>query len=162
VGKQRPSAPGTVTIRLATEDDQALIEDLRRSVGWSPLETGLTSMMHGRSAVFILELNGRGVASGALIFRSDDSDLADGSTRALISNLIVNPEFQSHGFGTELLDFLEHEACIRGCMYVTIGVDAVNVRARKLYERHGYTSLKDKTEAWGPVNYLIKELECET
>jgi ribosomal protein S18 acetylase RimI-like enzyme len=162
VGKQREGALGTVSIRLATQDDQTLIENLRRSVGWSSFETGLASMQHGRSAVFILEVNGQGVASGALIFRSDDTDLADGATRALISNLIVNPEFQSHGFGTELLEFLEGEACIRGCTHVTIGVDAVNERARKLYERHGYERLKDKTEAWGPVNYLIKKLECES
>lgn len=153
---------GTVTIRLASQDDQRLIEELRRSVGWSPFETGLASMQHGRSVVFILEVSGRGVASGALIFRSDDTDLADGASRALISNLIVNPGYQGHGFGTKLLEFLESEACIRGCTYVTIGVDAVNERARRLYERHGYEKLKDKTEAWGPVNYLIKKLECES
>jgi ribosomal protein S18 acetylase RimI-like enzyme len=153
---------GNVTIRLALQSDQSLIEELRRSVGWSPFETGLASMEHGRSVVFILEVGGRGVASGALIFRSDDTDLADGTSMALISNLIVNPEYQSHGFGTELLEFLEGEACVRGHTYVTIGVDAVNERARRLYERHGYEKLKSKTEAWGPVNYLIKRLECES
>lgn len=115
-------------------------------------------MLYGRSAVYILEVNRRGVGSGALIFQSDDPDLGDGSTRALISNLIVDPEFQSHGFGTELLEFLEGEARDRGFAYATIGVDAVNVRARKLYERHGYVKLKDKREAWGPVNYLMKPL----
>jgi ribosomal protein S18 acetylase RimI-like enzyme len=119
-------------------------------------------MLYGRSAVYILEFNGLGVGSGALIFQSDDTDLGDGTTRALISNLIVNPEFQSHGFGTELLEFLEGEARGRGFAYATIGVDAVNVRARKLYERHGYVKLKDKTEAWGPVNYLMKPLDGQS
>lgn len=147
-----------VSIRKAAANDQHAIERLRASVRWSTAETGLTSMLAGRSMIYLLEVEGIPAASGALVLRSDDQVLADGSTTALISNLIVDPSFQSHGLGTKLLAFLENEAARRGLTKVTIGVDAPNIRARHLYERHEYRHLKDKSEVWGPVNYLVKSL----
>jgi len=147
-----------VTIRKASQGDQKIIQALRASVGWSVAETGLAAMAEGRSVVYIVELDGQPLASGVLVLQSDDRDLADGRRHALISNLIVDARHQGHGLGTRLLEFLEAEACRRGFDTVTIGVDQTNVRARNLYQRHGYASLKDKNEAWGPVNYLVKKL----
>ncbi len=152
---------GQVQIRLAGPKDKRLIERLRIAVGWSAAETGLSSMEQGRSIIYIAHMDGEPAASGALVLKAEDADLADSRTRALISNLIVDPRFQGHGLGTTLLLFLERQACRRGFHTTTIGVDASNVRARRLYERHGYLPLKDKLEAWGPVNYLGKELNCE-
>jgi len=151
-------SPDSVVIRLATPRDRQVIERLRASVGWSMLETGLSSMQQGRSIIYILEVNDMPAASGALVLNGEDEDLAEGRSRALISNLIVDPRFQSRGFGTELLGFLEEQARQRHFNTVTIGVDASNVRARKLYERHGYRDLKTKEEPWGLVYYLAKPL----
>jgi ribosomal protein S18 acetylase RimI-like enzyme len=150
--------PASVSVREASSDDRHLLEKLRASVGWSTAETGLTAVEAGRSVIYILNVDGEPAASGALVFRNDDPELADGASRAMISNLIVSPRYQDHGLGTELLAFLESEAQQRGIDRIAIGVDKPNVRARQLYERHGYTHLKDKSELWGPVNYLWKML----
>lgn len=152
---------GSVSIREAQADDEAVIEALRRSVGWSSVDTGLVSMARGRSVVYLLEVDGGVAASGALVFRGEDPELADGATSALISNLIVNPSFQKRGLGTHLLHYLEAQAQRRGFQRVTIGVDVPNAGARHLYEREGYGPLKDKSEAWGPVNYLVRYLPQE-
>ena len=149
----------TIRIREAVPgQDEPVIQALRASVGWSTVETGLASMLAGRSIVYILEVDGVAAASGSLILMSDDHDLADGSTTALVSTLIVNSDYQSHGLGTRLLEFLEAEAKARGFRTITIGVDVPNTRARSLYERHGYAAFKDKRELWGPVTYLRKPL----
>jgi len=149
----------SVTIREAVPlIDEELIQGLRASVGWSTVETGLASMAAGRSIVYVLDLDREPAASGALVLRADDPDLADGASTALISNLIVDPRFQGHGLGTRLLEHLESEALSRGFSQMSIGVDAPNVRARSLYERHGYHPLKNKREAWGEVVYLAKRL----
>lgn len=151
---------GSASIRNATPEDQCLIEDLRASVGWSTGETGLTSMLRGRSVIYILEVDGVPAASGALVLYTEDPDLADDDSNGLVSNLIVEPKFQGQGLGTRLLHYLEEQARNRGFKRLTIGVDSSNERAKRLYEREGYSSLKDKLEAWGPVNYLVKPLDA--
>jgi len=154
---EAPSA--NVTIRPAVPGaDEQVIQHLRASVGWSTIETGLSSMAAGRSIVYVLEVDDEPAASGALVLRSEDPELADGETSALVSNLIVNSNHQSHGLGTRMLEHLEREARKRGFSRISIGVDLPNVRARSLYERHGYTRLKERKESWGPVIYLVKAL----
>lgn len=130
-------------------------------MGWSTAETGLLSMQHGRSVIYIAEIDGVPAASGALVFKNEDTDLANGTSHAMISNLIVDPRFQKHGLGTTLLRYLESQAIDRAYTSIAIGVDQSNVGARALYKRHGYIRLKDRTEAWGPVHYLAKPLEGE-
>lgn len=147
-----------ISIREASSGDLAVLESLRKSVGWSTVETGLAAMREGRSVAYILEMDGAPAASGALVMQAESHDLADGKQRSLVSNLIVDPRFQGRGLGTTLLLFLEEEARRRGFTRMTIGVDAPNVRARKLYERNGYILAFDRVESWGPVNYLMKDL----
>ena len=148
-----------ITIREASADDEQILQDLRTSVGWSTADTGLPAMLAGRSVVYILELDHKPAASGALVFRADAADLADGEQRALISNLIVDAAYQSHGLGTTVLDYLEEQVRGRDFRIVNIGVDMPNIRARALYERHGYHVLTERVEAWGPVIYLTKRLD---
>ncbi len=148
-----------VLIREARADDHDVVERLRFSVGWMSPDTGLAAMARGLSKVYILEMSGKPVASGALVYKGDDDDLADSRERGLISNLIVDPAYQGRGLGSRMLHFLEERAREQGYAQVTIGVDAVNTGARRLYQREGYRRLKDKLEAWGEVNYLYKPLE---
>jgi ribosomal protein S18 acetylase RimI-like enzyme len=112
----------------------------------------------GRSLMYVLEADGTPAASGALVLIAEDKDLADGHERGLVSNLIVDRRFQGHGLGTYLLRFLELQAGERSYRHITIGVDANNPRARKLYEREGFEPLKSNVESWGAVDYLIKAL----
>ncbi|HEV3309583.1 MAG TPA: hypothetical protein VG815_03575, partial [Chloroflexota bacterium] len=74
-----------------------MLEALRKSVGWSTVETGLAAMRDGRSMVYVLEFDGAPAASGALVMQAESRDLADGKRRSLVSNLIVDPRFQGHG-----------------------------------------------------------------
>lgn len=147
-----------VTIREATPADRRSIERLRAAVGWSPIGTGLQAMAEGRAIVYVMETESTAIASVSLSLRSEDPALADGLRVAHLSNLIVHPEYQGQGMGTRLVAFIEDEARLRGYSYLTIGVDVPNVRARQLYERTGFSWLKDVAEPWGPVHYLCKQL----
>jgi ribosomal protein S18 acetylase RimI-like enzyme len=109
--------------------------------------------------VYMIDVDGEPAASGILTWRDSDPDLCDGHTTAHLSNLIVDPRFQGRGLGSRLIAVIEDAARERGFTRITIGVDATNDRARRLYERKGYAWLKDKTEAWGLVHYLWKPLQ---
>jgi [ribosomal protein S18]-alanine N-acetyltransferase len=53
----------------------------------------------------------------------------------------VRPESQGRGIGAALLTALLDEAAARGCVEVFLDVRADNDRARRLYERFGFTAV---------------------
>jgi [ribosomal protein S18]-alanine N-acetyltransferase len=53
----------------------------------------------------------------------------------------VRPESQGRGIGAALLTALLDEAAVRGCVEVFLDVRADNDRARRLYERFGFTAV---------------------
>ena len=57
-----------------------------------------------------------------------------------IYRLTVQPEFQSQGIGSELIEVMEGEARARGVMTMGLGVAHSNHRAQALYLRLGYTT----------------------
>ena len=75
---------------------------------------------------------------------------------AYIGKLIVLPEKQGHGIGTELLRAIEHECVAARYELFTSDKSARNIQ---LYERLGYVRFKEKkvTDGWAFV-YLEKHL----
>jgi GNAT superfamily N-acetyltransferase len=63
-----------------------------------------------------------------------------------INALGVVPDLQSQGIGTHLVKRAEQLASERGCHKIGMGVEKDNNRARKLYERLGYSD-------WGHGRY---------
>jgi [ribosomal protein S18]-alanine N-acetyltransferase len=62
----------------------------------------------------------------------------------------VRPELQGRGVGTMLLTALLDEAAIRHCGEVFLDVRADNDRARRLYERFGFTAVGVRKRYYQP------------
>lgn len=83
----------------------------------------------------------------ALLSREVDND------RFLMDGLCVDRSARGLGVGTALMAAIEAEARARGYAQVRLDVIDANWRARALYERLGYTSIK--TEKLGPLRYVF-------
>jgi ribosomal protein S18 acetylase RimI-like enzyme len=59
-----------------------------------------------------------------------------------ISNLAVSPEKQGKGLGSHILAQVEKKAVTLGFKKISLTVDVDNERARRLYERNGFTVVK--------------------
>jgi [ribosomal protein S18]-alanine N-acetyltransferase len=62
----------------------------------------------------------------------------------------VRPELQGRGVGSILLTALLEEAALRGCGEVFLDVRADNDRARRLYERFGFTAVGVRKRYYQP------------
>ncbi len=60
----------------------------------------------------------------------------------------VHEAHQSRGYGSILIEELEHSAAERGIDAVQLSVESFNERARKLYQRLGYIDVGKSTETW--------------
>ncbi|WP_329250779.1 ribosomal protein S18-alanine N-acetyltransferase [Actinoallomurus sp. NBC_01490] len=62
----------------------------------------------------------------------------------------VRPELQGRGIGSALLTALLEEAAVRGCVEIFLDVRADNDRARRLYERFGFTAVGIRKRYYQP------------
>ena len=80
-----------------------------------------------------------------LVFNHADNDpeLANGEDVAHAHNLQVKKDRQGRGIGTAMMRHIEQAAAAMGKRKLTLGVDFVNTRARRLYDRLAYVHMKD-------------------
>jgi ribosomal protein S18 acetylase RimI-like enzyme len=156
----RDDLPSDVRLRAALYEEEGAIGALRRACGWSAETVGqqFRNMREGRREIWIAECDGYLVGTGTVEWLADDSQLADGRTRAHISNLVVHPSYRRRGIGKGLMVAVEGAARRRGYGAITIGVDRGNNYARALYERRGYRFVKDVNAPWGLVHTLERPL----
>lgn len=62
---------------------------------------------------------------------------------AALDELYVTAARRDRGIGTELIDYLFHEARARGVGEIQINVDEDDVDTRRFYEAHGFTNHDD-------------------
>lgn len=79
---------------------------------------------------------------------SSQLDLADGYFRAYMFAFRVKPAFHRRGIGTLLLLQTEKDLIQRNFHRVCLNVVKTNLRARQLYERHGYQVLCEDPGMW--------------
>ncbi|MBS4208050.1 GNAT family N-acetyltransferase [Bacillus sp. FJAT-50079] len=75
-----------------------------------------------------------------------------------LDTLSVNPQFGGQGFGTELLQSFITYAKEHGYPSVSLNVEESNHKARKLYERLGFSYKKTITIKQHFYHYLVKQL----
>ncbi|MBS4178806.1 GNAT family N-acetyltransferase [Lederbergia citrea] len=75
-----------------------------------------------------------------------------------IDTLSVNPRFGGQGFGTDLLQSAIDYANAQGYPTVSLNVEETNVKARKLYERLGFSYKKTITINDHEYHYLVKQI----
>jgi [ribosomal protein S18]-alanine N-acetyltransferase len=107
-------------------------------------ESWLAAQEQGDVSVAVAVVNGRPVGRATLVFNGYDK-------RASLCAGTVQPQFQSRGVGSRMLEHLEEVARRRGCAEVVLAVAKVNRRAQRLYERHGYVRWREDVLRWNEV-----------
>lgn len=107
------------------------LADLRQSVGWNRMEDccrGSLASSYYHIAVY---------SSGALIAYIDC--VSNGVTDAYIQDLIVHPDFQGHGIGTELMNRMLSFLKSRHIYMISVIFDDA---LRAFYKRFGFTEMR--------------------
>ena len=98
-----------------------------------------------REDLFVMEEEGKIVAS-AIINRIEVPDYACAKWRyeaysheiMVLHTLTVDPSCRRKGYGKAFVSFYEQYALDYGCPELRMDTNAINVRARKMYEKLGY------------------------
>ncbi|MBD3218991.1 MAG: GNAT family N-acetyltransferase [candidate division Zixibacteria bacterium] len=148
-----------MTIATSYTVDDNDIERTREVIGQELAECG------DNRRVFVAYKYDEPVAFVELVLKHADNDpeLADGDAVAHAHNLQVHRNFQGRGIGTEMMHYLEMVARAMGKRKLTLGVDASNTRASRLYDKLGWMHLKDCP---GPTPeqdglYMYKDLDSQ-
>ena len=104
----------------------------------------------GTKLWLVSDVNGFPVGHLKVNLRVDDP--SRGNPRGYIFALRVFDPFQGLGIGTELITAAESALRGRGFRYVSIAVGKDNPRARRLYERLGYTVYREEIGRWQYVD----------
>lgn len=159
------------TIRISTDphDIESVLEvvqsfsgsaeELKNVRDWVSIE--FTELGDNR-ILFILSNDVGVIATSQLILKKadNDDDLANGVDAAHIHALQVKKEYQRQGHASRLMQEVEEYARETGITTLTLGVDGDNPPALKLYDKLGYTLLKEREGRTSKVKlfYLKKSI----
>ncbi|PYC78156.1 ribosomal-protein-alanine N-acetyltransferase [Streptomyces tateyamensis] len=81
-----------------------------------------------------------------------------------VQTIAVAERWQGHGLGTVLLTDLVRESVRRGCTELLLEVRVDNLRAQRLYERHGFAPVGVRRGYYQPagVDALVMRLDHPT
>lgn len=118
-------------------------------------------IVSGNRMTFIYKENNEFIGEGSLVFHNNDPDYTIPNKRIYLSRMIVKEEYRNRGIGGTILDFLIEYAQQLGYEEITLGVDTVNISARHLYEKKGFTTvLYFGEDDYGEYVKLLKKLKC--
>ena len=98
-------------------------------------------MTSGNRVIFVYVEDGEYIGEGSLVFQNNDSDYTIANKRIYLSRMIVKADSRNRGIGNEILDFLIGYAKSLGYSEMSLGVDIININARWLYEKKGFTNI---------------------
>ena len=61
-----------------------------------------------------------------------------------LTNIAVRKEYQGQGLGEEMLRYMIREAINEGCEFMHLEVRKSNMKARRLYEKMGFTEVRTR------------------
>lgn len=116
-------------------------------------------LISGNRITFIYSENDEFLGEGSLVFQNNDPDYTIPKKRIYLSHMIVKTEYRNRGIGKIIIDYLIDYAKQLGYEEISLGVDTNNVKARRLYERKGFTNVIFKGEnEYGEYVKLLKKL----
>lgn len=117
-------------------------------------------IVDGTREVFIYIQDGEYLGEIALFQKTSDPEYYIPNQRAYLSRMIVKSEFRNQGIGGILIDFLCDLAKEKGYSEISLGVDVINMAARHLYSKKGFTEvLYHGTDQHGEFFKLLKKLD---
>ncbi len=111
-------------------------------------QQALDDARQGRRLVLLAEVEGRVVGQIIVQLGTGHPAVTDGAATGYLHALRVRPEHRGHGVGTSLLQEAEGELRRRGFRQAAIAAAKENPRARRLYERLGYSRIADDPGEW--------------
>lgn len=125
------------------------IEEGRAQIGWTrgiyPVRDIAEDSIRRRE-MFVMEKDGMIVASGRINqYQGPEYDNAvwsfdvDPDSVMVLHTLTVSPKHYGKGYGREFAAFYENYARKCGCTALRIDTNAINLPARSLYKKLGYT-----------------------
>jgi Acetyltransferases len=97
-------------------------------------------LVAGNRVTFVYVENGAYLGEGSLVLNNGDPDYTVADKRIYVSRMVVKPEHRNCGIGGIILDFLIDYAKNLGYEEMSLGVNIVNIGARWLYEKKGFTT----------------------
>lgn len=98
-------------------------------------------LVSGNRVIFVYTVNGEFLGEGALVFENGDPDYTIANKRIYLSRLAVKQEYRKQGIGSTITDYLIQYAKNHGYEEMSVGVDTININARHLYEKKGFTDI---------------------
>ncbi|MBQ7822072.1 MAG: GNAT family N-acetyltransferase [Clostridia bacterium] len=132
-------------------DTHTEIEEGRASTGWvrgvyPTKETALASLARGD--LFVCEDDGAVI--GTAIINQLQVDVyasakwehpAPDNEVMVLHTLVISPKASRRGYGRAFVDFYERFALENGCVNLRMDTNALNIRAREMYKKLGYSEI---------------------
>lgn len=146
-------------IKLEPEDFNKCANIWNISKNPSKTKKWYDELVSGNRITFIYTENDEFIGEGSLVLNNDDQDYTIPGKRIYLSRLIVKNEYRNCGIGGIIIDFLIDYAKCHGYEEISLGVDTVNLVARHLYEKKGFTNVifQGKDE-YGEFVKLLRKL----
>ncbi|MFV0399324.1 MAG: GNAT family N-acetyltransferase [Oscillospiraceae bacterium] len=106
----------------------------QRTKGW------YDELLSGNRIIFVYEEDGAYLGEVALVLDNGDPGYTIPGRRVYLSRMVVKESERGRGIGGKLIDHAVSRAREMGFREMALGVDIVNVGARWLYEKKGFTS----------------------
>jgi ribosomal protein S18 acetylase RimI-like enzyme len=138
-----------VSVRYAKREDLPHLEWNAEMWGYRDLfQHAYEESLTGRRLLLLADIGGYPVGRLFVQLCPGNFQYADGFTRAYLYSFHVMPFLQGKGIGSLLIRAAEAEVIGRGFHMATIAVAVENVRALRLYERHGYQIFHKDHSDW--------------
>ncbi len=116
-------------------------------------------LVNGNRITFVYTENDVFIGEGSLVFKNDDLDYTIPDKRIYLSRMIVKNEYRNQGIGGIIIDYLIDYAKRLGYEEMSLGVDTINLNARHLYEKKGFTSvIFEGVDEYGEYVKLLRKL----
>jgi ribosomal protein S18 acetylase RimI-like enzyme len=103
----------------------------------------------GLALMWVAELPEFGlIGQGFVQLKMHDHSCANGKDRAYLHSFRVRPAMRNRGLGANLMTFIEQDLIQRGFRELTLNVAEDNEGALRLYQRLGYSILKEISGKW--------------
>ncbi len=96
------------------------------------------NIQNGIVDVFALFYNDKLIGELHVKYDSEDKNFAEKGKRAYLFAFRVHKDYQGKGLGSYLLEAVIDELTNSGYHELTVGVEDDNIRARYMYEKHGF------------------------
>ena len=111
------------------------------------------NIQNGIVDIFALFDDGKLIGELHVKYDNEDKDFAEKEKRAYLFAFRVHKDYQGKGLGSYLLETVIDELNANGYHELTVGVEDNNLRAKYMYEKHGFNQ---------PIARIKETYQCDS